>query len=140
MARASPGVGGDRDRNQPRLADGGGWGIVRGGGPATGNVVRNLHVEYAGGDSGTQGFGCGPIDNDAALIIRNWIPEAGSITGSTFRASAAGGIVSGWMTDAGGPDLKTGNTFTDVATCEVSRWKNVTAPACPSGGVTPDCL
>ena len=120
----------------------GDWaGIDWGGGPATGNVVRNLHVEYAGGNSGTQGFGCGPLDNDAALIIRHWIPAEGTITGSTFLSSAGGGIVSGWLTDAGGPNLKTGNTFTGVAVCEVSRWKNATiVPACPSAGVTPDCL
>ena len=52
----------------------GDWGgIFWRGGPATGNVVNFVRVEYAGGDSAPPASG-GPADNDAALIFTNWIP------------------------------------------------------------------
>lgn len=110
-------------------------------GPSAGNSVSYLRMEYAGGDSGSSGFGCGPGDNDAALIIANWRPDESFISNSTFANSAGGGIVSGWRTDDDGPNLKTGNTFMSIANgCEVSRWSNITAPACPGNDAVPDCL
>lgn len=120
----------------------GDWaGIEWGGGPPTGNVMSNVRIEYAGGNSGTQGFGCGPLDNDAALILRNWRPADAFLTGSTIASSASGGVVSGWATDLGGPDLSVGNTFTGIASgCNVARWKNVTSPTCPGDDGVPDCL
>lgn len=118
----------------------GDWaGIEWAGGPATGNVMSHVHIEYAGGDSGTSGFGCGPADNDAALVITNWRPEDAFITDSTFADSADGGIVSGWYSDEDGPNLRgTGNTFTNIANgCDVSRWRDADS-GCPD--TPPLCL
>jgi len=117
----------------------GDWaGILWRGGPATGNIVNNVHVEYAGGNSGTAGFGCGPGDNDAALLINNWIPGEDFIHNSTFSNSLASGIVMGWISDTT-RDFRTGNTFTAIGnSCAVARWKNKTLPACP--GPPPVCL
>lgn len=117
----------------------GSWvGLAWGGGPATGNVMSHVKIEYAGADSGTQGFGCGQADNDAALIIRNWKPDALFITDSTFANSAAGGIVSGWNSDDPGPSLLGNNTFTSIGNgCNVSRWRNANG-SCPSA--SPVCL
>jgi hypothetical protein len=110
----------------------GDWaGIEYHGGPATGNVVNFVRVEYAGGDSGTSGFGCGPTDNDAGLIIRNWIPGNDFVQNSTFSNSAGGGIVLGWTSDTP-RDFKTGNTFSAIGnSCAVARWRNFTLPGCP---------
>lgn len=108
------------------------------GGPPDGNVMSHVHIEYAGGNSGTQGFGCGEADNDAALIIRNWRPNDAFITDSTFSNSARGGIVSGWLTDLGGPSLVGNNTFTAIGNgCNVSRWRDGNN-SCP--GTPPICL
>jgi hypothetical protein len=103
------------------------------GGPPDGNVMRHVHVEYAGGDSGTQSFGCGDSDNDAALIFRNWRPDDVFIQDSTFSDSAGGGIVSGWRSDADGPNFS-GNRFEGIANgCDVSRWadENGSCPEMP---------
>jgi len=120
----------------------GAWGgIAWAGGPSTGNTMTNVNIEWAGGDSGTAAFGCGPSDNDAAVIISNWRPADAFIQNLTVTDSAGGGIVSGWVTDLNGPNLKPGNTFTRIGNgCEVSRWANVSSPACPGGDNIPDCL
>jgi hypothetical protein len=119
----------------------GDWaGILWSGGPATGNVMSYVRVEYAGGDIGTGNFGCGPPENEAAIVITNWRPSSSFMDHVTVSDSAGGGIVSGWSTDENGPDLKTGNTFTRIGNgCDVSRWSNVTPPACPDPG-PPICL
>lgn len=120
----------------------GDWGGIEwAAGPQAGNILRNVRIEYAGGDSGTSGFGCGPADNDAALIIRNWRPTEAFVTELTISDSASGGIVSGWTSDEDGPNLTEGNTFTNIGNgCEVSRWASQTAPACPGNDDIPDCL
>jgi len=83
----------------------GDWGgVAWSGGPATGNVMSHVTIEYAGGDLGTAGFGCGPGDNDAAIIITNWRPADAFITDSTIAHSGGGGIVSGWWSDDDGPN------------------------------------
>ena len=117
----------------------GDWaGIEWHGGPPDGNVMSFVRVEYAGGNSGTSGFGCGTADNDAALIIRNWRPDNAFITDSRFASSAGGGIVSGWLTDLGGPSLVGNNTFTSIGNaCNVSRWQNANG-SCP--GTPPLCI
>ena len=111
----------------------GDWGGIEWrGGPATGNIVNYVRVEYGGGDSGTSGFGCGPGDNDAEMIFTNWIPGEDFIHNSTFSNSLAGGIVMGWISDTT-RDFKTGNTFAAIGNgCAVARWKNKTLPSCPS--------
>ncbi len=35
--------------------------------PATGNRIENAVIEYAGGFSGAQGYGCGDAANDASV-------------------------------------------------------------------------
>ena len=118
----------------------GDWaGILWHAAPESGNVMSHVRIEYAGGDSATSGFGCGPADNDAALVITHWRPGDAFITDSTIADSLAGGIVSGWTTAEGGPNLKDDNTFSNIGNdCEVSRWASPTPPACPNG--VPDCL
>lgn len=95
-------------------------------GTPTGNVMSNVHIEYAGADSGNGGFGCGPADNDAALFIGDWIPDGPFIEGCTFSDSAGAGIVCGWHsdgTDATIPPLfRVQNTFTNIGNgCNVSE-------------------
>jgi len=111
----------------------GDWGGIRwNGGPASGNVVNNVRVEYAGGNTGASSFSCGPADNDAALLILNWVPADNFVQNSTFSNSLAGGIVMGWTSDTV-LDFKTGNTFGGIGNgCDVARWKNKTLPACPA--------
>ena len=123
----------------PRAGDWGG--VFWAAGPATGNVIDHMRIEYAGGDSGFGSFGCGPPDNDAALIITNWRPSEDFIDNLAISDSAGGGIVSGWASDDYGPDLSAGNTFTDIANgCDVARWQDESSPACPGDGSTPSCL
>jgi hypothetical protein len=112
----------------------GDWGgIAWGGGATTGNVMSYVRVEYAGGDSGTANFGCGPGDNDAAIIFTNWRPGDAFMNNVTISDSRAGGIVSGWYSDADGPNLKNGNTFVRIGNgCDVSRWQNAMDPVCPT--------
>jgi hypothetical protein len=108
-------------------------------GPSTGNVMSNVRIEYAGGDSGNGNFGCGPGDNDAALFLGQWVPGDAFIQDCTFSDSAAGGIVCGWSSDDAGPcaAFAAQNTFEDVGPCEVADHsaENGTCPVTP-----PVCL
>jgi hypothetical protein len=100
--------------------------------PKSGNKLSHAVVAYAGASSQTNGYGCGPKSNDAAIIITGWRPDDAFIQDVAIGASAASGIVSGWTSDSAGPDLKTGNLFEQIADgCNVSRWKNATGLACP---------
>ena len=109
------------------------------GGPATGNVMHDVTVEYGGGTAATNGFGCGPGDNSSLLLITDWRPDDAFIQSSTFAHSAGGGIVSGWSSDAAGPNFRTGNTFQTIANaCEISMPKSM-AGACPGNDTVPDC-
>lgn len=118
----------------------GDWSCIKWqGGAATGNVMSYVTVEYAGGDSQTSSYGCGPTDNDALLVITEWRPTEAFITHSTFAHSAAGGIVSGWSSDSAGPDFRATNTFSAIAdACQISLNKNA-ASMCPGNDSTPDC-
>ena len=117
------------DADAPAPGD---WmGLYLDGSPASGNVLSHAVIEYAGGESGTNSYGCGPKDNDAAILITDWRPDDAFITDVTIKDSAAGGIVCGWDSDEDGPDF-TGNTFENIANdCEVARWQNMTGLACP---------
>jgi hypothetical protein len=100
----------------------GDWtGLMLDASPAVGNQLTHARIEYAGGFSGTSGYGCGPGKNDSAILITNWRPDDAFIQAVAISDSAGGGIVSGWTSDLVGPDLKTGNTFTNIANdCDVS--------------------
>lgn len=97
--------------------------------PKTGSRVRHARVEYAGGDSGTNGYGCGPeaADNDSAVILAGQGdqgaegPDTAFITETTFdHIGGATVIVSGWYGD--GPNFSTGNTFgAETPACKVSQ-------------------
>jgi hypothetical protein len=92
--------------------------------PPAGNKFTNAYVLYAGGESGTNSYGCGPKDNDAAILITDWRPADAFIQNVDIRDSAGGGIMCGWASSQTGPDLKTGNSFTRIANgCSVSRWR-----------------
>jgi hypothetical protein len=75
-------------------------------------------------------------------LITDWRPADAFIQNVEISDSAAGGIMCGWSSDQAGPDLKIGNSFQRIANgCAVSRWQNVTAPACPGKTVDmPLCL
>jgi len=107
--------------------------------PTSGQVFEHVTFEYAGATSGANGFGCGPKDNDATMLILGARPAESWVRNSTFRNGAGGaGIVSGWVSDEPGPDFKATNTFESMPACSVSRWKTV-ANGC---GTNPDpqCL
>lgn len=110
--------------------------------PPSGNVIAHARFEYAGGESGTNSFGCGPRDNDAAILITNWRPQDAFIHDVEIKDSAGGGIVCGWASNADGPDLKAGNTFSGIGnSCDVSRPQKASGLACPdSTAGEPLCL
>jgi hypothetical protein len=100
--------------------------------PPTGNKLTHAQVLYAGAPSQTNSYGCGPKANDAGILITDWRPNDAFIQNVLIGASAGSGIVSGWVSDSDGPNLKTGNTFEQIASgCYVTRWKNATGTACP---------
>ncbi len=100
--------------------------------PATGNKIDHAVIEYAGDFSGAQGYGCGPIENDASVLLLSTRPTEAFITNTTFRNGGGDtGLLLGWTSDEAGPDFKATNTFTSMPACAVSRWRNATGEACP---------
>jgi hypothetical protein len=96
--------------------------------PTSGNKISHAKIEYAGGESGTSGFGCGPQDanNDSAIFIQGQGtdeagPESVFVDNTSFDHTAgATVIVSGWYGD--GPNFATGNTFGSATpACKVSQ-------------------
>lgn len=123
----------------------GDWkGIAWGNGPGDGNAVENVTIEYAGGTTGSRGFGCGPLSNVGGIIITEWRPNDAFVKNSTFRNLIGAGIVSGWLSDQPGPDLSATNSFSNIApvpmegVCNVTKW----APAAGVGGcgMRPVCV
>jgi len=110
----------------------GDWvGIWMKGPTPTGNSLEFATIEYAGGDSSANSYGCGPKDNDSAIFISEDRPNA-FIKNSTFKH--IGGetvIVSGWVSNETGPDLATSNTFESTASCLQSLWRSTEANYCP---------
>jgi hypothetical protein len=91
------------------------------------------------GDAAFEPRARGPSDNSSLLLITDWRPDDAFIQSSTFARSAGGGIVSGWSSDAAGPNFRTGNTFQAIAnSCEISLPKSM-AGACPGNDTIPDC-
>lgn len=118
----------------------GDWmGIVLAYVPISGTHLDHVVVEYAGGDSGHDSFGCGPKDNDAALIVHGQGVDQGPpdrvIESSSFDQIAGETvIVSGWVDDEG-PNLAETNTFGDATPgCKVSRpRRSGTGDVCDGG-------
>lgn len=112
--------------------------------PNTGNTMNYVTVEYAGGFSGLQGYGCGPVENDGSVLI---VPDSGRpasafMQNSTIRNGGGDtGLLLGWRSDMSGPDFLITNTFQNVPPCKVSRWRNDTGESCPgSTNGSPVCL
>lgn len=107
--------------------------------PIAGSHIGHARIEYAGGESGHDGFGCGPADNDAAIIVHGQGPTDGPpdpVVGDTEFDHIGGDtvIVSGW-TDSTGPDLSATNTFgASTGSCKVSRPRD--AAGCEVGAPT----
>lgn len=113
----------------------GDWsGVYMGNGPADGNVMENVTIEYAGGFTGSNGFGCGPGTTVGGLLLVEWRPNDAFVKNCTFRNLIGAGIVSGWLSDEAGPDLSSSNTFSGIADVPMQGHCNVTKWA-PSTGV-----
>ena len=102
--------------------------------PASGNAIENAVIEYAGGESAATGFGCGPRDNDATILLLGARPSRAFVQGTTLRSGGGNaGIVLGWKSDEGGPDFLSGNRFEAMPACSVSRPRSADN-ACPGAG------
>lgn len=100
--------------------------------PSSGNRITHAIIEYAGAPSGAQGYGCGPVENDASILILSARPSDAFIQNTTFRNGGGDtGLLLGWSSDMSGPDFVATNTFTNMPSCKVSRWRNETGNACP---------
>lgn len=99
----------------------GDWvGIFMRGLPDPRNKIEYARIEYAGADTGTQGFSCGtppspfPASNEAAIAIFGQ-PGSAFVTNTTIVKSAANAIERAWT---GTPvDFLATNTFIDNAYC-----------------------
>jgi hypothetical protein len=93
----------------------------------SGNQISYAKIEFAGGASGTNGFGCGGgTNNDDAVFIEgqgmNDVgPDSVFIDHTTFENIAGHEVItSGWTGD--GPNFSTGNTFgAGTPACHVSQ-------------------
>lgn len=127
---------------QPNPVAGDWAGVLMANAPDSGNVVEYATFEYAGGPTGTSGYGCGPGRNVGGLVLIDWRPASAFVKNSTFRNNLGAGIVCGWTSDEPGPDLRTSNTFSGMVdlpqqgSCNVTRW----APKTGSCAMRPVCL
>jgi hypothetical protein len=102
--------------------------------PSSGTVIDNAILEYAGGESAANGFGCGPKDNDSTILILGQRPAEAWVKNSTFRSGGGfAGIVLGWKSDMDGPDFVTTNRFENMPPCGVSRYRSANN-SCPGTG------
>ena len=107
--------------------------------PTSGNAIENAMIEYAGGESAANGFGCGPRDNDATILLLGPRPTSAFVQGTTLRSGGGNaGIVLGWKSDESGPDFLSGNRFESMPACSVSRPRSADN-GCPGSG-EPVCL
>ncbi len=110
--------------------------------PGTSSKIEHAIIEYAGAPSGAQGYGCGPAENDASVLILSGRPDAAFIQNTTFQNGGGDtGLLLGWISDQSGPDFVSTNTFTSMPACKVSRWRNASGVSCPgSNAGSPVCL
>lgn len=111
--------------------------------PASGNALEHVTIADAGAFSGAQGYGCGPADNDASILLLTDALDP-FIHDCTF-ANAGGDtqLLIGW-TDEASPEavaqsFAEGNEFADAPGCRVSLPRD-TDNGCPGDDATPDCL
>lgn len=112
---------------------------------ATGNQVEYVEVAQAGALSGAQGYGCGPIENHASILVLNQEPVPQFIENTTIEE--AGGdtqILLGWDYDAdpmgAAQAILESNTFDSSGpACQVSLPQDETSQ-CPGLDAEPDCL
>jgi hypothetical protein len=111
--------------------------------PSSGNVMSYVTVADAGGESGAQGFGCGPADNNASILLLT--ANAPSPFLDHVSIENAGGdtqLLLGWSEEADPSGVAQsffdGNSFADAPACRVSLPRDTTN-GCP-GGPEPDCL
>lgn len=108
---------------------------------ASGSKISYAKVEYAGARSGSNGFGCGPGANDAAIFIGGVGKDdaAPSIIVDHTTFDNIGGttvIVSGWVDDTG-PNNSPTNTFgASTPSCKVSKPRRSGAGDVCDGGRT----
>lgn len=110
--------------------------------PAQGNVLANVTIAHAGAISGAQGYGCGPAENHASILLLTEQAMEPFLDGVTI--TDAGGdtqLILGWLDDAPEATAQSfadGNTFAASPVCTVSLPRD-TNNACP-GDAEPDCL
>ncbi len=109
--------------------------------PAQGNVLSNVTIAHAGAQSGAQGWGCGPADNNASILLLT-DPMGPFLSNVTF--TECGGdtqIVIGWLDEtpaATAAAWAAGNEFAAAPACTVGLPRD-TNNGCP-GNSEPDCL
>jgi hypothetical protein len=112
---------------------------------ATGNRLEYVDIVHAGATSGAQGWGCGPIENHASILILDAEPVPAFIENCTI--DEAGGdtqILLGWDYDAdpagAAQAIFEANTFdAEGPACQVSLPQDETSQ-CPGLDSEPDCL
>lgn len=110
----------------------------------TGQVLSYVTIADAGAPSGAQGFGCGPIENNASLLLLTDLPVEPFLDHCTIEN--AGGdtqMLLGWSDDtdakATAQSFFATTTFAASPDCRVSFPRD-TSNACPGNDTDQDCL
>lgn len=112
--------------------------------PTTGNSMRFVTIRYAGAESATNGFGCGPGDNDGSILLITDAPVEPFLENCTIEdGGGEAQLVLGW-TDDENPSttaqaFAATNTFASSPSCSVSLPVD-TNDQCPGNDDEPDCL
>lgn len=113
--------------------------------PVSGNKISYAKFEYAGAPSGANSFGCGPKENDGAILVmglgaESKGPTASFVDHTSFdHIKGTTVITSGWVSDSG-PSFADTNIFgADVPACHVSKPRRTGAGDVCDGGRT-TCL
>lgn len=110
--------------------------------PTDGNLLEHVTIANAGAPSGAQGWGCGPAENDASVLLLTGQAMTPFLHDVTFED--AGGdtqVIIGWLDESPSATAQAwfeGNTFAASPTCRVSLPRDVDN-GCP-GDAEPDCL
>lgn len=110
--------------------------------PTSGNRLEHATIAHAGGVSGAQGWGCGPAENHASILMLTQAVDPFLVDCTFVDAGGDTQLLLGWSDD---PDPSgtasawaAGNTFADAPTCGVSLPRDENN-GCP-GDAAPDCL